>query len=162
MKDIEGMIKALQLEKHCEGGYYRRTYCSTLPCKSSSGKPRNTMSSIYYLVTSESKFSSLAVNQSDLILYHHQGDPMKIIFFDPGSQEIYSCVLGPDVEKGQTPQVVCPGGIWKAYDLMGGQYCLASEAVSPSFECEDMKLITTKDLDVVSPALRTTLAEYIP
>jgi hypothetical protein len=161
MNRVEEIIKALQLEKHCEGGYYHRTYCSNLQCKSVSGKPRNTMSSIYYLVTSESKFSALAVNESDLILYHHQGDPMKIIFFDPSSQAIYSRVLGQDIEKRQTPQVVCPGGIWKAYDLMGGQYCLASEAVSPSFEYEDMKLITMEDLETLSSELHTTLAEYI-
>ena len=161
MDNTKDIIKKLQLEKHCEGGYYRRTYCSTIPCKSPSGSPRMTMSSIYYLVTAESKFSALCVNESDLILYHHQGNPMKIVFFDPKSQETHTQVLGQDIAQGQTPQVICPSGIWKAYDLMDGEYCLASEAVSPSFEYEDMKLITEKDLSRAPSATQTLLRKYL-
>lgn len=161
MTAIENIIQTLKLEKHVEGGYYRRTFCSTLDCTSHNGKKRQTMSSIYYLITRESGFSALCVNDSDLILYHHQGSPMKIVFFDPASNELYSHILGSDIKNGEQPQVVCPGGIWKAYDLMGGDYCLVSEAVSPSFEYDDMHLVTQQNLASLSNEMQQQLMRYL-
>ena len=161
MQIVDEIIENLGLEKHCEGGYYRRTYCSSISCDSVQGKPRHTMSSIYYMVTAEPGFSGLCMNQSDLILYHHLGAPMKVVFYDPRSQQLDEAVLGTDFSAGQRPQLTCPGGVWKAYDLMGADYCLVSEALSPSFEYVDMQLCSRGDLDGMADSAQAQLARYI-
>ncbi len=161
MSLVDDIIAQLKLEKHCEGGYFRRTYCSSIACDSVQGKPRRSMSSIYYMVTDELGYSGLCMNQSDLILYHHLGAPMTVVFYDPRMQQLERSLLGPDILAGQRPQLICPGGVWKAYDLMGADFCLVSEAVSPSFEYEDMQLFGQADLKGMPDSLQTQLARYI-
>ena len=78
--DVDAIINNLKLELHVEGGYYRRTFCSELTYSTADDKQRNIMSTIYYLVTRKTQMSYFAVNKSDLVLYYHSGDPLKIIF----------------------------------------------------------------------------------
>ncbi|MDF1653915.1 MAG: cupin domain-containing protein [Coxiellaceae bacterium] len=160
MTEIEQIIQTLNLEKHCEGGYFRRTYCSTIECTNSENKPRFSMSSIYYLVTAESGISVFAINKSDLMLYHHQGAALKIVFIEKDGS-MREETLGSNLNAGHTPQVFCPAGTWKAYDLMGAEYALVSEAVTPSFEYEDMHMPTFEELKQKSPQHAEQLRHYI-
>lgn len=160
LNNIEEIIDVLRLEKHCEGGFYRRTYCSELDCFGGQGQSRKTMSSIYYLVTAELGFSALVRNQSDLMLYFHQGDPLTIVFVDTHGQ-VTEHVLGNDLSKGQRPQLLCPANVAKAYDLKGGQYALVSEALSPSFEYEDMYQLSLADIEYLPEVSQERLKSYV-
>ena len=47
-------------------------------------------------------------------------------------------VLGPDVTRGQQPQVLVPGGVWQGSVLEpGGAYALLGCTVAPGFDYED-------------------------
>lgn len=147
---VNNIIKTLQLEKHCEGGYFRQTFCADHKCLSQSNKKRPALTSIYYLITNETKVSYFAVNQSDLMIYHHFGDPLKIIFIHENGETTEE-IVGPDIAAGQKPQLICPANIWKAYDLMSGEYALIGEAVAPGFDYADMIMPTHDDLKKRSP-----------
>ena len=118
------------------------------------------MSSIYYLVTAKLGFSALVRNKSDLMLYYHQGDPLTIVFVDAQGQ-VSEHVLGNDLSKGQRPQLICPANVAKAYDLKGGQYALVSEAVTPSFEYEDMYQLTLSDIESLPVTSQEKLRSYV-
>ncbi len=160
MNKLNQIIETLQLEKHPEGGYFRRTFCSDLSCQSTEGRPRYTMSTIYYLVPKDPGVSALAVNQSDLILYHHQGGAMKVIFVEANG-DVREAILGQNIANGQTPQVICPANVWKAYELLEGDYVLMSEAVSPSFDFDDMHMPTLDELKQRSPQHVDSLKSFV-
>lgn len=145
MADIDKIIEHLNLTKHCEGGYFYQTYRSNENAKNNEGQERSRMTSIYYLLTQESSLSYFAVNKSDLILYHHLGDPLKIIFLNLDGK-MREEILGTDLCADQRPQIICPGNVWKAYDLMGGSFALIGEAVAPGFDYADMKILKHDDV----------------
>ncbi len=160
MTNSQEIIQKLNLEKHCEGGYFSETYRSTTTLQNADGQQRSCLTSIYYLVTQEDHMSYFAVNKSDLILYYHAGDPMKVIFIN-AQDEIEEHTLGIDIAASQTPQLLCPAGLWKAYKLQGNNYTLVSEAVAPGFDYEDMYMPTLEDLISAYPQHVDAFKQYI-
>lgn len=139
----DSVIKALGLNRHVEGGYFRRTFISDYSAsREETPLGRKTMSSIYYLLNSESPIGHFHRNKSDIIHYFHMGDPIVyfLIYPDGALQEV---TLGHNIEDDHQLQLVVPGGVWKASRLRANGafgYGLISEAVSPSFDYDDMKL----------------------
>jgi hypothetical protein len=157
---IESIIQTLQLEKHCEGGYYRRTSCAEQTCKNVNGEERPLMTSINYFLTKSSPISYFATNLSNLILFHHTGAPLKILILDKVGNLIEH-ILGSDLSAGQIPHLFCPSGTCKAYDLMDGEYALISESVSPGFDYKDMHMPDYKEIDQLSNGCAEQLKKYI-
>jgi uncharacterized protein len=152
---IQTIVETLKLEKHCEGGYFAETYRPQLQ------KPtdkRGLMTSIYYLLTQESKLSYFATNKSDLMLYHHLGAPVKVVSLDNGKW--VERILGSNIAEGEMPQLLCPGGICKAYDLMNGNFALIGEAVSPGFIYDDMEMPNQSTLTKQYPDLADKIGVY--
>lgn len=139
------IIKHLSLEKHCEGGYFYRTFYSEKEVQTCTQETRSQISSIYYLLTKESSLSFFAENKSDLVLYYHLGSPLKIIFLE-NNGELTEKILGPNLSAGQQLQIPCPANTCKAYHLEGGEFCLIGEAVAPGFEYKDMYMPTLSDI----------------
>ena len=138
--DAEQLIKELGLESHVEGGYYRRTFEASHRDKvATEHGPRFTMTSIFYLLTSDSPIGHWHLNQSDILHYYHLGDPVHYYMLHPDGR-LETAVLGPDLAAGQQLQLTVKGGVWKASHLPVGDYGLISEAVSPGFEYSDMQL----------------------
>ena len=139
------IITDLGLEPHDEGGYFRRTYTSSNTSSDSElagSLQRPAMSSIYYLLTSDSPVGRLHRNRSDIMHYWHCGHPVNYwLLFEDGSLEQHT--LGPDLAAGQRPQLLVRAGVWKATELMGGEFGLLSEAVCPGFEYADRELATS-------------------
>lgn len=155
----QDLIHQLQLTAHVEGGYYRRTYASTrltndLPA-------RACMSSIFYLLTDDSPIGHLHCNRSDIVHYYHGGNGQQggngqgsgvlryTLIYPEGTVE--EIVLGPDLAKGHRWQLTVPGGVWKASELICGEWGLISEAVCPGFDFADMQLATLKQLKALLP-----------
>lgn len=139
--DKEEIIKVLGLEKHVEGGYFRRTFqADHRPMLDLDIGPRFTMTSIYYMLDSASPVGHWHLNKSDIIHYFHSGSPITYYMIDEKG-ELSTAVLGPDLAKGQRFQLTVKGGTWKASRLdPEGEYGLISEAVAPGFEYKDMTL----------------------
>lgn len=153
------LIESLQLEPHCEGGYFRRSYESELSTTTDSGD-RLLMSSIFYLLTDDSPIGYFHRNQSDIVHYWHGGASLRYYLIDQ-TGHLQSPVLGPNLAAGEQLQMTVAGGIWKATQLVGGEYGLLSEAVCPGFDYGDMQLATTALLEATFPTLWQTQRELL-
>jgi uncharacterized protein len=154
------LIRLLELEPHpLEGGYFRRTYESSLRCDCGYGS-RPLLTSIYYLLTQESPVGFLHRNESDILHYHQLGAAVKYILISPDGS-LSEHILGPDIAHGETLQLLVPGGCWKASRLCGGEYALISEAVAPGFDYADNELATEEMAWRNWPVLQDMLAPYL-
>ena len=149
------LIKQLQLQQHVEGGYFRRTY------ESSSGAvfqtehgARHSMTSIYYLLSDESPLGHWHLNQSEIVHYYQLGNPLLYSMID-GDGNLQQVVLGPDLGAGQRLQLTVGGGVWKTSKLLPGEtdFGLISEAVSPGWHPDDMRMIGKQELIDLFPGL---------
>ncbi len=135
--EIEKVVELLGLEKHIEGGYYRRTFCSSY--KVSPGDDQGMASSIFYLLSIDAPIGHFHLNQSDILHFHHGVGVIRYHLID--QQGEYTFIdMGGDLSSGQQLQLLVAGGTWKASELLSGPYSLISEVVIPEFRFEDMKL----------------------
>ncbi|MDH5387083.1 MAG: cupin domain-containing protein [Gammaproteobacteria bacterium] len=154
------IISKLSLQPHpSEGGYFKRTYCSEIVTTCPAGT-RNTLTSIYYMLSDDSPIGYLHKNKSDIIHYFHSGSAINYTIIHPDGQ-MENHTLGNDLSRDQIPQLTVKGGCWKASVLSEGQYGLISEAVSPGFEYEDMELAREKNIREHFPVLFESVKMYI-
>lgn len=145
----EEIAKALNLSGHLEGGFFRRTYQADDYAKLSTDKgERFILTSIFYMLTSQSPIGHFHLNKSDIVHYYHLGDPIRYTLIYP-DDKLEQVVMGSDVTKGELLQFTVKGGIWKSSELLEGEhgYGLISEAVSPGFDYADMTLGTNELLE---------------
>lgn len=134
------LVAALQLEQHVEGGYFKRTFqADHRPKIETDHGPRFTLTSIYYLLTSQSPIGHWHLNKSDIIHFFHLGEPINYYLITTDGK-LETITLGPNPLLGHQLQMTVKGGTWKASHLTGASYGLVSEAVAPGFEYTDMTL----------------------
>jgi purine nucleoside permease/predicted cupin superfamily sugar epimerase len=156
------LAKALNLEAHVEGGYFRQTFkADHRPTIATENGDRVTMTSIYYLLSAKSPIGHFHMNQSDIMHYFHTGDAITYYMLYPdGSMQ--TTVLGPDPTQGHQMQMMVKGGTWKASKIsLNGKYGygLIGEAVAPGFEYADMQLGKTAVLSKQFPQHEGLIAE---
>lgn len=157
----EQIAAQLGLEAHVEGGFFRRTYAAThRPPVSTDQGERPLMSSIFYLLGSESPVGHFHLNHSDIVHYFHLGDPITYYLLHPDGT-LETPVMGTNILAGEQLQLTVPGGVWKASRLNPGRhgYGLISEAVSPGFDYADMTLGRRDELQAAFPAHREIVRE---
>ena len=141
-QNAEQVAHALKLEGHVEGGFYRRTYqADHRDFVTTPNGERFLMTSIYYMLTSKSPIGHFHLNKSDIMHYYHLGNSIRYTLIYPNGK-LETVVMGSDVTKGEVLQLMVKGGIWKASELLNGEYDygLISEAVTPGFDFADMTL----------------------
>ncbi len=156
MKNAEYWIKKLNLITHPEGGYYKEVFKSPEQLVKS-GLPkrykseRSFLTSIYYLLKNEhiSKFHRL---KSEEIWYYHAGNPVKLHVIRANG-EYSEYLLGKNLEKNQTLQVIIPKLSWFAAEVIteNDDYSLFGCAVAPGFEFEDFELANKEELMSLFP-----------
>lgn len=142
------VAKALNLSGHLEGGYFRRTYQSDdRPWVQIPEGERYMLTSIFYMLTSQSPTGHMHLNKSDIVHYYHLGDPLLYTMIHPDGR-LEQVVMGSDPTKGQLLQLTVKGGVWKTSQLLPGNhgYGLISEAVAPGFDYADMTLGTEENM----------------
>lgn len=149
------LIDQLNLAEHIEGGYFARTYQSQLKADD-----RALMSSIFYMLTDDSPIGHFHMNTSDILHYFHLGAPITYLTISP-TGELESFILGPDLTAGHVLQKVVKGGYWKASHLKVGEFGLLSEAVSPGFDYQDMRIASSAFFQSHFPELWDTIAPYV-
>ena len=117
------------------------------------------MTSIYYLLTADSRVGHWHKNRSDILHFFHLGAPITYYLIHPDGQ-LETVVLGPDPAQGQVLQLAVKGGVWKTSHLHSGDYGLISEAVSPGFEYTDMRLGERAALVQAFPAHRALIEKF--
>ncbi len=133
-----------------EGGFYAQTYRgaavppAAVPDDDDGERPAAT--AIYYLVT-PTDFSAL---------HRLPGDPVEQLqLFPDGSGRVVA--IGTDLEVGQRPQVVAPGGAWQGTRLVPGGahgFALLGTTMTPGFDAADYEGGHRDDLVAAYPRFR--------
>jgi predicted cupin superfamily sugar epimerase len=168
------LIHGLGLVPHPEGGYFLETHRSGSTPMSSrgltdknvdkkalvqtwSGEPRNALTSIYWIPTLQSPKLRLVVYESDHVLYYQGGQPFEFWLFDPSTDKLDHCVLGPDICNGQILQLPVRSGVWKCGHMLTNkadqpyEFTMIGEAVGPGFDVKDFSWITIDMLERMCP-----------
>jgi len=135
--NVNDIIEELDLEKHIEGGHFRRTFCSDRIAGSDSGQAM--ASSIYYLLTKDNPVGHFHKNKSDILHFYHGDGVIRYHLINEQGQ-YYQVEMGRNLKQGQQLQLMVEGGTWKASELITGDFALISEVVIPEFRFEDMTL----------------------
>ncbi len=154
-------IEKLSLVEHVEGGYFSESYRSSeeIPTPRE-GSTRSVMTSIYYLLTDDRPVDHLHKNKSDIMHYFQAGSAITYILIDLESN-LNQIKLGLNIERGEVPQLLIPGGYWKAAVLESGEYGLLGESVAPGFDYRDMAIAKAADIQKQFPALWHKLSPYV-
>lgn len=161
MVDKHNLIQKLSLQKHPEGGYYSEIYRSGMMIETDRvGQQRSAMTSIYYLLTDDSPIDYFHLNKSDIMHYFQMGSPVTYFLILP-NKTLQKCKLGLDLDNGETPQLLVPGGYWKAAVLEEGEFGLLGEAVAPGFDFQDMELAEPENFRQQFPDFWDQMAPYV-
>jgi predicted cupin superfamily sugar epimerase len=132
---IQHWIRELQLERHPEGGWYRRIYES----KQMPGASRPAMSSIYYLLEGDD-FSALHRLKQDEQWHFYAGSPITIHMIDPKG----GCSLATLSSDGAFQFTVRAGTLFGA--SVDGDFALVGCTVAPAFDYADFELPARESL----------------
>ena len=157
----EEIIQYLGLIEHVEGGYFTETYRSNINVDTQrEGTKRSILTSIYYMLTSDRPIDHFHRNQSDILHYFQAGSAITYLILSP-SGELTKTKLGLNFDRGETAQLLVPGGYWKAAVLEEGEFGLLGESVAPGFDYRDMEIATINNFQNSFPNLFSELSPYI-
>lgn len=145
-----------------EGGFYAETYRLFGRDDRSAEPPtdaRPLATAIYYLVTPDA-FSALHRLSTDELFHFYLGDPVEQLRLRPdGTGQVVT--LGIDLEAGQRPQVVVPGGVWQGARVAPGGghgFALLGTTMTPGFAFADYEGGDRDALTAAYPAYRDLIA----
>lgn len=165
MKNADYWIAKLELLSHPEGGYYKEVFRSNEKIEANNlperyTGPRTFYTSIYFLLKKNqlSKFHKL---KSDEIWYYHAGNPVKIHTID-NKGKYHEKILGTDIEKKQSMQVIFTEGTWFAAEVIEQiyNYSLVGCMVAPGFEFEDFELADGNELVNLYPSHEDVIKNF--
>lgn len=143
MTSAQDIIRELNLKPHPEGGYYRRTYRNA-----DAGAGRSRCSAIYYLLDQEG-FALWHRIDSDELWHWHAGSPMTLEIGQE-KEAPQSHILGPDILRGERPQLHVPANHWQRARA-DGPWSLVSCVVAPEFLFETLELPDGKAVTAARP-----------
>lgn len=120
------VIAALGLEPHPEGGHYRETFRDPRTIDG-----RSVGTAIYYLLALD-EFSAWHRVDAAEIWHWYAGAPL-VLTTSPNGHDAGAHHLGPDLARGQRPQVAVPAGHWQTATSLGA-WTLVGCTVSPGFD----------------------------
>jgi hypothetical protein len=137
-------IKALDLRRHPEGGYYREVYRAgeTIPRAALPGRfggDRAFATAIYFLLEGED-CSHLHRIKQDEVWHFFEGSALTLHMIDPAGA--YSTTeLGRDVQAGHSLMAVVPAGWWFGATVNDApSFSLVGCTVAPGFDFADLEL----------------------
>lgn len=146
----EYWIRALNLKKHPEGGFFIETYRSveTIDCKIFSERfagQRPLSTAIYFLLMGNqvSQFHRL---KSDELWHFYYASSLTVHMIDQTGNYTKIC-LGSDHEKGEIFQTAIKKGIWLGATVDDTEsFSLVGCTVSPGFDFKDFELADQKNM----------------
>lgn len=133
MDRADGIIGALGLAPHPEGGWYRQTWAAPAP-----PGERPAATAIHFLLRRGERSHWHRVDADEVWLWH-SGDPLVLALAEGAEGPAREHRLGPDVVAGEAPQVVVPAGWWQSA-RPSGAFGLVSCVVAPGFRFEGFEL----------------------
>jgi len=127
-----GIISALGLERHPEGGWYAETF------RDNPDGGRGHSTAIYFLLEQGDVSAWHRVKDAAEIWHHYAGAPLELTLCDERRQRT-SCMLGADLGAGDRPQAVVPAGWWQTARSLGA-WTLCGCTVAPGFDFAQFEL----------------------
>ena len=155
IESAKQIIEKLGLEPHPEGGYFRETYRSEGSINEENlddhyEGERSYSTCIYFLLTSD-KFSAFHRIKQDEIWHFYDGSPIRLHVISETGEYSYH-IIGRDLDRGEIPQLVVPGGCWFAAEVLNtNAYSLVGCTVAPGFSFDDFELKPTAELIKLFP-----------
>ena len=143
MIDRPHLAEILDLAAHPEGGWYRETWRAPVELTPAGYPgPRASATAIYFALH-PGEGSAWHVVRSDELWLWHAGGALALRLGGSGEQPALTAtvVLGTDLDTGQRPQAVVPGGVWQSAQPLGTEPVLVSCVVSPGFDYADFRLL---------------------
>lgn len=119
------VVRLLDLRPHPEGGHYRETFRDEA---GEGGRARST--AIYYLLALD-EFSEWHRIDAVEVWHHYAGAPLALTL-SPNGHDATAHHLGPDLARGQRPQLAVPAGCWQTAVSLGA-WTLVGCTVAPGF-----------------------------
>ena len=129
----EGIIAALGLRPHPEGGWYRQTWVAD-----TGDGLRPTGTAILFLLRAGERSHWHRVDATE-IWHFHAGAPLELAMASHDAGPATPHRLGPDVLAGEMPQLIVPARYWQAARTLGG-WTLVGCTVSPGFRFDGFEL----------------------
>ena len=123
--EADQLIRRLGLVPHPEGGHFRETFRDT-----NSGRAHST--AIYFLLKKGETSRWHRIDAAE-IWHFYRGAALEL------SLGKTRHVLGAGFEKGETPQIMVPRGVWQMARSLG-EYTLVGCTVAPGFEFSGFEL----------------------
>lgn len=127
------VVRRMELKPHPEGGFYRETYRD--PATSAEGRAVST--AIYYLLGLGDVSEWHRVDAAE-VWHYYAGAPL-VITLSPNGHDAEARRLGPDLLRGQAPQIVVPAGWWQTATSLGA-WTLVGCTVAPGFDFAGFEL----------------------
>lgn len=137
------IIARLGLIPHPEGGHYRETWVATDRVADQPDRPAGTC--IHFLLQAGARSHWHRVDATE-IWHFHAGAPLVLSMAKTDAGPRSDHRLGPDLEEGETPQLIVPPHWWQAAETTG-DWTLVSCTVCPGFRFEGFEL-APPDFDI--------------
>lgn len=120
------IIETLGMQRHPEGGWYTETF------RDDAGGERGHSTAIYYLLEKGEQSHWHRVIDAVEVWHYYAGDPLLLRLAADG-ETAREVILGPDLTKGEKPQVIVKANEWQSARSTGS-FTLVGCTVSPGFE----------------------------
>ena len=132
--DANEVAELWGLAPHPEGGYFRRTYESSLTTTPPGWPgPRALATSILYLLPPRERTRWHRVRGDELWIWQGGGPTSLTI-----GEEVQ--LVGPDRADGQELQVLVPAGVWQSAIPATDEWSLVACVVAPGFDYADFEM----------------------
>ncbi|HRZ86546.1 MAG TPA: cupin domain-containing protein [bacterium] len=156
----EAIIETLGLVRHDrEGGFFSEIYRSRERATTGDASfPSAHATSIYYLLTRDTFSEMHRLTLSDEVFHWYMGDPVEMLqVLEDGTGTVVA--IGPDLAKGERPQVVVPKRVWQGSRLIaGGTFALLGTTVPFWSDFADYETGTRDDLMRLCPSFNDLIA----
>jgi len=133
MPDAKSIIEHLNLEPHLEGGHFRETFRDEAETDG-----RSASTAIFFLLQKD-EISHWHRVDSVEVWHYYAGAPLLLTLADAQGVETEH-LLGPDILKDQSPQVVVPKHVWQSA-ISQGDWTLVGCTVAPGFQFDGFELL---------------------
>jgi len=130
--NADEVIAFLGLEPHPEGGHFKETWRAD-----TQAGERACGTAIYFLLKGDEYSHWHRVDASE-IWHFYAGSPL-VISLSPNGHDVEAHHLGPQLQRGQKPQIIVPPNCWQTATSLGA-WTLVGCTVSPGFEFSGFEL----------------------
>jgi len=134
------LAEQLDLQPHPEGGWFRETWRSPFSFRPEGYRGQRSAATAIYFLLHPGERSRWHVVLSDELWLWHGGGPLELHLGGAGDEPGAASVLllGGDLDAGQQPQALVPGGVWQSATPAGQEPVLVSCVVAPGFDFADL------------------------